>query len=133
MFVAFLFRIFFYLFFVSGNPVEWKFDSRVYRLVAERILAGFGLTNNDGSAHFYRLPGYPFFLAVAAYLNGFEFAILFQIILASLIPLLIYFYSKSIFENEDVAIFSAMFSVIHVGFIILSSVPLSDSVFLLFK
>jgi len=62
LFILSLFiRILFFQIFEKNNPYQLIFDSGHYHNVAVNISQGKGISNNDGSPHFYRLPGYPLF------------------------------------------------------------------------
>lgn len=85
--------------------------------------------------NFYRLPGYPLFLALCYRLFGsdIENALWVQLILASFIPILIFILSLVLFpRNLLVARMVALASAMHVGFVLYASIPLTESLFMLF-
>jgi hypothetical protein len=132
---ALILRLLFYVFFLSDNPLITSFDSGHYHQVALQIEQGKGIANANGSAHFYRLPGYPLFLAGCYKICGADpkIALLVQIVLASLIPLLIFFLSLAVFPaRRSVAWLAAIVSSIHVGFLIYSGLLMTETLFLVF-
>ena len=68
------------------------FDAEQYHNVALQIAHGNGITTKEGTPNFYRLPGYPLFLGACytATHDSVESTLWIQVVLASVIPLLIW-------------------------------------------
>lgn len=133
--MSLLVRVLFFYIFLANNPCQLAFDSGHYHNVALQILHGHGISNLDGSAHFYRLPGYPIFLAFCYEIFGESilFALLFQILLSSLIPILIFLLALVLFPSKFlVAKISSLVSVFSVGFLIYSGLVMAETLFVLF-
>jgi hypothetical protein len=107
-------------------------DSAEYNAVALNIAHGNGIKKADGTYNFRRLPGYSLFLAACYKLFGDNpvKAILVQIILSSLIPVLIFFLSLYLFPAHLLlAKIAALWGAVHVGFLLHSGMILADSLF----
>ncbi len=130
--LSFIVRIIFFIFLIKDNPVVWSFDSRVYKEVAEQIVSGNGITNNDGSPHFYRVPGYSIFLAITSFGRDFTNSLFIQIFLSSFIPLLIFCLSRTLFPTKKLlSFFVSIFSSIYLGFVLFSGLALTETIFLI--
>ena len=130
---SFFIRVLFFIFFVKDNPIVWRFDSQVYREVAEQIVSGNGISNTDDTPHFYRVPGYSMFLALTSFGRSFNYSLWIQIFLASFVPLLIFYLSKTLFRKEKLLPYIAsIFSAIHLGFVLFAGLAMSESLFLIF-
>jgi 4-amino-4-deoxy-L-arabinose transferase-like glycosyltransferase len=93
---------------------------------------GKGISNPDGSPHFYRLPGYPLFLAACYWLCGgsVERMLVMQQILASCIPLLVFVLFLQLFPGAYVGAWAAAcVAAVHPGFLILSGLVMSETLF----
>lgn len=113
----------------------WQVDSGTYQKVAESIAAGKGITNPDGTAHFYRVPGYSLFLAFCYRYLGVDTknVLWIQLILASLIPLLIFFLALLFFPQQRlVAYCASWWSVFHLGLVLYAGFFMTESLFILF-
>ncbi len=131
-FLSVTLRFIFFNFFVKDSSVLWQFDSRVYKQVAEKIIEKKQINNLDESPHFYRVPGYSIFLALTNFDSNFNNSLLIQIILSGFIPILIFYLSLILFpQNFLLAKLSALYSCIHLGFIIFSGLALTESIFLI--
>jgi hypothetical protein len=125
--------IFFYLFLIN-NPCKLAFDSAHYNEIATNIVTKKSICSNDGSAQFYRLPGYPAFLASCYKFFGINInkTLLTQVAISALIPILIFILSISLFPgNIAAAKLAAIISIFHIGFLIYSGLVLSDVLFLI--
>lgn len=130
--LSFILRIIFFIFIIKDNPVVWRFDSRVYKEVAEQIVSGNGITNNDGSPHFYRVPGYSIFLAITSFGRDFTNSLFIQIFLSSFIPLLIFYLSRTLFPLKKLlSFFVSIFSSVYLGFVLFSGLALTETIFLI--
>lgn len=121
------------------------FDSEQYQEIAVKITQGKGITTKEGSPNLYRLPGYPLFLAACYKIfnvpgkasaksdSSTQAALLIQIILASLIPVLIFFFALTLFPRQlMVAKVAAIAAALHAGFIIYAGILSTESLFLFF-
>jgi len=133
--IALLLRIIFFFTFLSDNPCILSFDSGHYDSVAQEVAQGRGFSNPDGTAHFYRLPGYPLFLSLIYKFVGHQptVALFFQIILASFLPLLVFLLSRMIFPAHNFAAqIAAVMTALHPGFLIFSGLVMSETLFVFF-
>lgn len=127
-------------FYLSKNENFWQVDSTTYHQVANCIASGCGISYKENKPCFYRLPGYPLFLSIFYYFQRVcpakpwrSGALWFQIFLASLIPILIFFLSLSLFPtNLLLAKLSSIYSAVHLGFVLYSGFFMSESLFLFF-
>ncbi|MFC1894697.1 hypothetical protein ACFLYH_01985 [Candidatus Dependentiae bacterium] len=134
-FASFITRILFFGFYLSNNNKYWNYDTRVYHQVAQQISNGNGIKNEDGSCHFYRVPGYSLFLAACYKFFDFDLkkALLIQAFLASLIPLLIFFISLILFPNSFLlAKLSSFLSIVHLGYLVFSGIAMTEIFFVFF-
>ncbi len=133
--IAFIVRAFIFIGYLSDKNRYWQVDSGTYHHVATSLATGKGLSNPDGTDHFYRVPGYPFFLSLFYRIIGIDTKNVLwpQIIIASLIPALIFLLSITLFpESYAVALLSAIWSVIHLGFVLYSGFFMTESLFIFF-
>jgi hypothetical protein len=140
-FLLFLFLFSFFIralvfdFFLSKNNNYFRYDSRRYHEVATQIALCNGIKNADGSIAFWRVPGYSLFLGFCYVLFDFnqKVAIWIQLFFASLLPILVFFLSLTMFPSRlTLAKISAIFSAFHLGFILFSSFMMAESIFCLF-
>jgi hypothetical protein len=111
------------------------FDAEQYHHVALQIAHGNGITTKDGMPNFYRLPGYPLFLGACYVANNdnVEMTLWVQVILASIIPLLIWVLGMVMFPSVPlVACGASLLSVFHLGLVLYAGMLLSESFFLFF-
>lgn len=130
---ALLIRLIFYVFFLKDNPCVLLFDSKHYHDMALQLLNGCGFVTKFGEPYFYRLPGYPFFLAACYKITNLniQFSLIIHIVIGSFIPFLIYYLSLMLFPKRRlIALSAALASCFHVGLIIFSGLILSDMTFL---
>ncbi len=110
------------------------FDSAQYQAVAENIVMGKGISNKEEKPQAYRLPGYPLFLASIYSLFGInqQIAMVIQLTLSSLIPLLIHSLSLTLFPSSPfTALICGLISAFHIGFIVYSGILGTESLFLI--
>lgn len=127
-------RLIFFKFFLAHNPIKLAYDAGHYHTIACSIVQGKGVSNTDGSPHFYRLPGYPFFLAACYSIFGInpDCALKVQLVLSSCIPLLVYALSLQLFPGAyGVACISSLLAACHPGFMILSGLVMSETLFMM--
>ncbi|MFA5306975.1 MAG: glycosyltransferase family 39 protein [Candidatus Babeliales bacterium] len=128
-------RFIFFKAFLANNPIKLGYDSGHYHAVAYSIVQGNGVSNPDGSPHFYRLPGYPLFLATCYSMFGIntDRALMTQLVLSSCIPLLVYVLALQLFPGVyAVAYVSTFLTALHPGFLILSGLVMSETPFIVF-
>lgn len=132
--ISLIVRAFVFYLYLSKNSNYWQVDSNTYNLIAKQIYSNKGLTlPPDDRPDFYRLPVYPIFLAI-----GYKFiecdtqkVLWFQIILASLIPILIFLLSLIIFpKNIFLAKCASCYSAIHLGLVLYSGFFMTETLFI---
>lgn len=115
-------------------------DSEQYADIANNLVCGNGFSMSPETVNFYepttfyRLPGYPIFLSVIQTLfHGDQCkAMALQCVLASLVPVLMFVLSLLIFPGAvRCARLVAMFSVLHVGFVMYAGILSTEALFLL--
>jgi len=132
---ALMIRLVYFDIFLRDNPCMLMFDSGQYHELATQIADGHGFSKPDGSPQFYRLPGYSLFLALSYKIfdNNLLITLLIQILLASIIPLFIFFLSLRLFPHDlRAAKIAAVISCVYHGLIIYSGLVMSETLFMLF-
>lgn len=139
----FLISLFIFSFFLRGavfqfylgkNNNYWQVDSNTYHKLAQSLSEGKGFSI-DGNASFYRLPGYPFFLSIYYKFFGSDTknVLWMQILLASLIPILIFLLSLILIPKSlAIARISSIYSSVHLGLVFYSGFFMSESLFIFF-
>jgi len=133
--ISFFIRALVFYGYLSRDHHYWQVDSHTYHKVALQIADGEGITNHDGSPHFYRLPGYPLFLGLCYKIFGESkvAALWIQVLLASLIPILIFFLSLVLFPSFFLlARVVSLYSCVHLGLVLYSGFFMTESLFLFF-
>jgi hypothetical protein len=131
--VSLLIRVGVFHGYLSKDKNYWQVDSQTYHLVAQGIAEGKGIGFADGSANFYRLPGYPLFVAFFYKLFGQDpvNALWPQVILASIIPILIFMLSLVLFPRRRwLAYVSSAYSSAHLGLVLYSGFFMTESLFI---
>jgi hypothetical protein len=134
-FVSLLVRFAAYFFYLRHENRFWQVDSQTYHSVGSQLAQGKGFTNINGNDHFYRLPGYPIFIALAYTLFGpNKHAVLWaQIVLAAVIPMLIFLLSLVLFPlRRRLAIAAGLYSAFHLGLVLYASFFMSETLFIVF-
>lgn len=140
-FLTFLFvgalglRICTFTWYLGNQERFWQVDSNTYHLIGTEMANGNGYSLPGGQPAFYRLPGYPFFLGMCYKFFGHnkESALLCQIIIASFIPILIFFLSLTLFPGAlSLAKISALVSTCHLGLVLYAGFFMSESLFIFF-
>ncbi len=125
-------RLIFFIYILDFGDKSWiMVDSEHYHQMTLSITQG----NYQTSLSFLRLPGYPAFLAGCYQLLGSYpiYALIIQIALASLIPTLMYFLSLTLFpENLLLAQLTALYSTVHLGFVLYAGMLSTETLFLIF-
>lgn len=128
----FLRAIVFY-FYLGKNENFWQVDSTTYHLIAESVARGKGVSHPDGRPQFYRVSGYPCFLAASYALFGIDkkTALWPQIVLAAIIPLLVFFLSLTLFPKMILlARGASLYAACHLGFVLFSGFFMTESLFI---
>ncbi|MFA6263058.1 MAG: hypothetical protein WCW33_04710 [Candidatus Babeliales bacterium] len=131
--VSFLIRAFVYQMYIRQDQRYWQVDSATYHRVATSIAQGHGISLPNGQPNFYRLPGYPVFIAFFYKLwgNDPEKALWAQVVLASCIPLLIFLLAGVIFPRRRWLAYGAgVLSALHLGLVLYSSFFMTESLFI---
>lgn len=127
-------RILFFLLYFQYNPLMTSFDSKHYHELALSLANGKGYSDAQENPYFYRLPGYPLFLAACyKFFNNSPInALLIQAILSMLIPLLLFFLSSLLFPQQKIIQLCATFlAALHPGYIIYSGLMMSETIFVI--
>lgn len=120
--------------YLSKNNNFWQVDSMTYHLVAQNIEEGNGISL-DKKPHFYRVPGYSLFMAGIYKCVGSspEHALWFQVVLAALIPVLIYLLALTMFPRRTkLALFAGLAGVVHLGLVLYSGFYMTETLFIIF-
>ncbi|MBX9830373.1 hypothetical protein K2X40_00305 [Candidatus Babeliales bacterium] len=132
---SFVIRALVFFCYLSKENRFWQADSATYHQLATSIAAGKGVANANGDPAFYRVPGYPVFLAVHYALFGQEktIALWFQVLIASLLPILIFFLSLALFPKMLVlARVASLYSAVHLGLVLYAGFFMTETLFLFF-
>lgn len=132
---SFIVRIVSLFFYFQYNPCITLFDAGHYHTLAQSLTQGLGFVGADGAPYFYRLPGYPGFLAICYVFAGVKpiAALIAQCFISSFIPLLIFWLSQVLFPTSlRIAQWSSMISCLHVGYAIYANLLMAESLFLIF-
>lgn len=127
--------ILFYGFLHKGENYLVYFDSAQYKNIAEQIVQGHGIALEQSQPTFYRLPGYPLFLASCYACFGINdyYALLFQILLSSCIPMLIFLLAQMLVPRIRLfAKIVALISAFHIGLIMYAGILATESLFTFF-
>ena len=133
--VALVIRALVFFSYLSHDERYWQVDSNTYHVVATNIAQGKGYVGPDGSPHFYRLPGYPLFLAASYSLYGVDkkVALLPQIVLSSTIPVLVFILSLILFPGLLLLARAAgIFAIFHLGLVLYAGFFMTETLFLFF-
>lgn len=125
-------RIAVFIGYLSKHENYWQVDSQTYHLVAQQIAQGKGITSADGTPHFYRLPGYPLWLGFFYSVFGVDKKNVLwpQLIVASAIPVLVFFLSMVLFPGMImVARSAALWTCIHLGFVLYAGFFMTETLF----
>ena len=133
--VSLLIRAGVYQWYLSNNQRYWQVDSNTYHLVAQEIAKDNGISQANGQPNFYRLPGYPVFIAFFYKLFGPQPTtfLWIQVVLASCIPLLIFLLVLGLFPRRRwLAYCASLYSSIHLGLVLYSGFFMSETLFIFF-
>ena len=140
-----LIRLAVFLFFILPNEYYKQPDSNDYHHSALSLGLGRGMRRLDNNRPtFWRTPGYPIYLSFFYKAFGIKrapfsdnwpaqtAAIIFQIILGALIPLLIFFLALMLTKTLSIAWITAWICAIHLGFVLQDSYILTESLAIFF-
>lgn len=121
----------FFFVFLSDNPCLLMYDAGHYHDGAIALLQRFSYLRADGTPLFYRLPGYPVFLALLYGLTKihFLFVLLCQIVLASTLPLLIYAVVSPLTHDKSLASWAVGMAIIAPAYMIFAGLLMSEILF----
>lgn len=129
-------RLLFFFAFTHYSDNAWMlFDSEQYLSIARNIINHNGYCIHSGTPTFYRLPGYPFFLASGFWLFGQSLfaTLLVQLFLTCCIPVGIFLLAYVLYPYSIiVAKYAAIIATVHTGFIIYAGMIASESLCLVF-
>ncbi len=129
---SFLIKSAVFYFYLGNNNNYWQVDSNTYHKIAQGLVINKSFSVDD-NPNFYRLPGYPLFLASGYKIFGIDTknVLWLQILLASFIPILIYFLALIIMPgNLLLARMASIYSAIHIGLTLYSGFFMSESLFI---
>lgn len=132
--IGLLARLLFFDLFLRDNPIRLGFDAGHYHNVAVNMAEGKGFVTENNQPYFYRVPGYPLFLATCYKIFGVdaEKALWVQIIFASIIPLLMFLLSLACFPSRPlVAKWVGCLAVMHPGLLIFSGLVMTETFFMI--
>jgi len=132
-FISLFIRASVYYGYLGNENRYWQVDSNTYHLVAQGFADGKGIASPSGAPNFYRLPGYPIFIAVFYKLFGADpyKALWGQVVLASFIPLLMFFLSLAMFPRRRwLAYASGVGGAVHIGLVFYAGFFMTESLFL---
>lgn len=132
--LSLLLNLLFFNFFLKENKDYWRGDTPWYHEVAVQVANGNGIVEKDGVASYYRVPGYSLFLALCYKLLNFniEKTIYVQILLSTLIPILIFLLSMTLFPGHMlVAKISSFLFTFNLGNWLYSGFVMSEIIFMI--
>jgi 4-amino-4-deoxy-L-arabinose transferase-like glycosyltransferase len=130
--VALLVRIVAIAGYFQYNPCMLLYDAGHYHALAVRLTQGLGYVGADGASYFYRLPGYPLFLAACYNFFGEHpiAALCVQAFVGALIPIILFFLTRLIFKDAPaVGYLAAFVCCVHTGYIIYAGLVMSETLF----
>lgn len=133
--VAFALRALVFWGYLGDENRYWQVDSATYETLAKELAINERFATPDGTPNAYRLPGYPLFLAMIFKAVGVNHhaALWVQIILASLIPLLVFFLAQVLFpRRRRIAWGGAFITTCHLGYVLYSGFMMSETLFIFF-
>ena len=133
--LSLLVRLVVFYTYLQHDERYWQVDSATYQKMAVALVEGKGFTKPDGAPQVHRLPGYSAFLASVYKVVGTTqpyAALLVQIVVAALIPLLIFWLSLLLFPGALIAArWCALWGALHGGFILYAGFLMTESLFIL--
>lgn len=133
--VAFILRAGVFLGYLSQDQRYWQVDSATYELLATQLATTGHFATPDGIPNAYRVPGYPLFLSTTFKAIGVnhQAALWIQIILASFIPLLVYFLTITLLPwRPRVAWAASIITTCHLGYVLYAGFMMTETLFILF-
>ncbi|MBM3893485.1 hypothetical protein FJ365_03755 [Candidatus Dependentiae bacterium] len=123
--------IFFNCFTMHGDHAWLSYDSQQYHDRAQHLVMHGTLVDETSTQKAYRLPGYPLFLACwyALAENGLMLGLYIQILLASLIPLLVFLLAHILFPLMPCIAYTAGWvTTFHLGFVLFAGMVATETV-----
>jgi hypothetical protein len=137
--LSLLVRFAFYRFFLQANPCLLMYDSGHYHTMAKHLVEQGVFADASGVYDFYRMPGYPLFLAGCYWLLGVApvVAVMVQLVISSVMPLQVFFLVGSIAKGmgftaryvQRVSVVVALLAVFNIGWLVFSGLLMSDLLF----
>ena len=126
--IAFIVYAGFYFLFLSNNPCVLMYDSGHYHEGAIALIQQGAYVSDSGVPLFYRLPGYPFFLAILYWITNYSVrgALLLHIVFAAMLPILIWFVVLRLTGRRRLAGLTAWLSACAPAFMIFSGLVMSE-------
>lgn len=134
-FFSFLVRALVFALYLGKNDNFWQVDSNTYHITATQVAQGNGFAKATGQPNFYRLPGYPLFIAAYYKLFGEDKknVLWWQIFIAAFIPLFIFLLSLTLFPAKMLlAKLASLYSCIHLGLVLYSGFFMTETLFIFF-
>jgi hypothetical protein len=120
--------------YLAQDKRYWQVDTTTYVSLAKELAENSRFATSDGTPNAYRLPGYPLFLATIFKSCGvsYKVALWVQIILASFIPLLVFFLASILFPwRRRVAWGAAVVTTVHLGYVMYAGFMMTETLFVL--
>lgn len=115
----------------GGNFVETVRGSDWYYEVSQNLYLGNGFSIDGVSPSPMQVPIYPLFLATSLFLFGsYKFAVMLQIFLGSIIPVLARHVSLRLIPHSGVALFVGLVIALEPNFVLLSSIFFTETLFI---
>lgn len=133
--VAFILRAGVFLGYLSHDQRYWQVDSATYETLGKELAITGHFSTPDGTPNAYRVPGYPLFLSTIFKVAGINHqAVLWiQIILASVIPLLVYLLAMTLLPwHPRTAWAAAIITTCHLGYTLYAGFMMTETLFVLF-
>jgi len=131
--VSFLIRSLVFHFYLCPDNKYWQVDSPTYHAIAQGIASEKGISLPSGEPNFYRVPGYPLFVAFFYKVFGDNplAALWVQVVLASCIPVLIFLLSRVLFPRRRwLAHIAGGCGAVHLGLVLYSGFFMTESLFI---
>ncbi len=140
--IALIARIVFYRLFLSDNPCLLMYDSGHYHTMAVHLLEQGAFCDAQGAYYFYRMPGYPLFLAACYKIFGVlpQAALAVQMVISAFMPVQVFFLMHSVGTSlglaasmvKRVRMVVATIMVFQCGALVFSGLVMTDMLFTMF-
>lgn len=133
---SFITRALFFLYFTQHGSNAWiPVDSDQYLTIAHNIAIGNGVCMEPEVAPYYRLPGYSLFLVLCNKICSLSLqnSLWMQIVIASTIPLLVFYLGHSLFPNHKIiARIASVIASLHLGLVLYAGMIATETLTVFF-